>query len=448
MNNLKRTFSDLRRYPSAIVGLVIIAGLVVLSIYTIVTIPYNDAIRLWRGGVGVWDENPRLAKPSWYNWFTKEDLPPTMKFDSTDEGVGDRTEKVDSAGNKQITLLYTIDYPYDGFLQEMSIFFTSTFKEKKPNVGMTWITPDGREINLGSKAVGVTEIIYLSQDDRLKRRLGGRIPSEGLFADPEVEELQVLKGTYQLRIDVFTFEPESDVEARVVLFGQVHGLAGTDHLRRDIRIALMWGTPIALSFGLLAAFGTSLTTMLIAAIATWFGGWVDSLIQRITAVNLVLPFLSILIMIGTFYDRSIWTMLGATILLSIFGGGILSYRSIFLQIKESPFVEAAKAYGANDWRIITRYLVPRIIPLLIPGLVSGIPTYVFLESSLAVLGLGDPTLPTWGKVINEAQANGALYQGYYYWVLEPAILLMITGLSFALLGFTLDRIFNPRLRGM
>ena len=89
-----------------------------------------------------------------------------------------------------------------------------------------------------------------------------------------------------------------------------------------------------------------------------------------------------------------------------------------------------------------------MIPLLIPALVSGVPGFVFLEASLAVLGLGDPVLPTWGKIINDAQSNGALYKGYYYWILEPAVLLMITGLGFALLGFALDRIFNPRLRGM
>jgi peptide/nickel transport system permease protein len=65
-----------------------------------------------------------------------------------------------------------------------------------------------------------------------------------------------------------------------------------------------------------------------------------------------------------------------------------------------------------------------------------------------VLGLGDPVLPTWGKIIEDASSNGALYKGYYYWVLEPAVLLMVTGLAFAMLGFALDRIFNPRLREM
>ncbi len=160
----------------------------------------------------------------------------------------------------------------------------------------------------------------------------------------------------------------------------------------------------------------------------------------------MLPLLPILIMVGTFYSRSIWLLLGVTILLSIFGGGIKTYRAIFLQIRESPYVEAAQAYGAGDIRIVFHYLVPRIIPVLIPQLVTLIPSYVFLEASLAVLGLGDPLLPTWGKVIQDAQSNGALYKGLYYWVLEPAGLLMATGLGFAMVGFALDRVFNPRLR--
>jgi peptide/nickel transport system permease protein len=64
-----------------------------------------------------------------------------------------------------------------------------------------------------------------------------------------------------------------------------------------------------------------------------------------------------------------------------------------------------------------------------------------------VLGLGDPVLPTWGKVLSSANSESALFKGYYYWVLEPSVLLMLTGLGFAMLGFALDRVFNPRLRG-
>jgi peptide/nickel transport system permease protein len=201
-----------------------------------------------------------------------------------------------------------------------------------------------------------------------------------------------------------------------------------------------------MSFGILAAIGTTVTTMSIAAVGVWFGGMLDSGIQRLTEVNAILPLLPILIMVGTFYSRSIWLMLGLVILLSIFGLSIKNYRAIFLQVRELPYIEAAQSYGASNMRIVFRYLIPRILPLIIPTLIILVPTFVFLEASLAVLGLGDPVLPTWGKIIQDAFTQGALFNGFYYWILEPAVLLMIAGLGFALVGFALDRIFNPRLR--
>jgi len=281
----------------------------------------------------------------------------------------------------------------------------------------------------------------------LQKAIGDQAPEQALFADPSTTTLSPKKGIYELRIVATVFDEEADLDAKFIIYGQVYGIAGTDHLRRDLRIALLWGTPIALAFGLLAAFGTTLTTMIIAAIGVWFGGWVDSVIQRFTEVNMILPTLPILVMVGTLYSRTIWTMLGVSILLNIFGAAIKAYRAIFIQVKESPYIEAARAYGAGNIRIVFNYLIPRIIPVLIPQLVNVIPTFVFLEATLAVLGLGDPIIPTWGKLIDDARANGALFQGHYYWVLEPSVLLMITGLAFALVGFALDRIFNPKLRG-
>jgi peptide/nickel transport system permease protein len=347
-----------------------------------------------------------------------------------------------------ITFAFTFDYPYDEFPQEISLFFDTEYVEKTPYMSLTWLTPDGREIRVADFAADRSGAYRFSQDEKLQRRLDGLQPQIGLFADPDSEEPVALRGAYTLEIAGLVFEDGSDVDAELVVYGQVHGAAGTDHRRRDLSVALLWGTPIALSFGLLAAVGTTITTMFIAAIGVWYAGWVDEVIQRITEVVLILPVLPILIMIGTFYSRSIWLMLGVIILLSIFGAGIKTYRAVFLQVKEAPYIEAARAYGANNRQIIFSYLVPRIVPLLIPTLVVLVPTFVFLEASLAVLGLGDPTLPTWGKVINEARTNGALYQGLYYWMLQPAVLLMLTGLAFALVGFSLDRIFNPRLRGL
>jgi peptide/nickel transport system permease protein len=450
MKSLQRTFRELLRYPSAVFGISMIAGLLIFSLYAIITIPYDEATRLWRGGEGIWYKNPKLAAPEWTNWFRSKKLPKSIYL-STLDGSASKVVTLDSKGNKQIAMTFNVDFPYDAFPQELTLFFSAEYDEKQPNAAVSWVMPDGKSVRIADFAADDAEAYYFSQDTKLQRRLKGVFPNVGLFMSeptPVKEDQVPTKGTYQLKINVITFEPDADLDAELVVYGLVHGLAGTDHLRRNLGVALLWGAPIAMSFGLIAALGTTITTMVIAACGVWFGGWIDELIQRITEVNLVLPYLPILIMVGAFYSRSIWVILAVTVALGIFGAGIKGYRATFLQIKESPYIEAARAYGAGNGRIIFSYLTPRLIPLLIPGLVSAIPAFVFLEAGLAVLGLGDPVLPTWGKIINDAQANGALYQGLYYWILEPAALLMIAGLAFAFLGFSLDRIFNPRLRGM
>jgi len=443
MKALREGFRQLRRYPSAVVGLGIILVLVVLSIYTVIAIPYGEAIRLWRGGEDLWIENPRNASPTWVRFFVGRNLPETLVLTSR-EGVN-KTVRAGSGGLKEVTIRLAFDYGYDDFPSELTLFFRAKFKERRPYVSLIWRTPDGREIPLAERGVEASERYPISQDRQLRRRLGAS-PEVGLFADPHSEKLTPLKGRYELTIEGLLFEGDSDLDAKLIVYGKVYGLAGTDHRRRDLLIGLLWGAPIALAFGILAAFGSTISTFIIAAIGVWYGRWIDALIQRVTEINLILPPLVILIMVGTFYSRSIWVMLGVVILLGVFSAGIKTYRAIFLQVKESPYIEAARAYGAQDLRIVFRYMLPRMIPTLIPQFVTLIPSLIFLEASLAVLGLGDPILPTWGKLINEARANGALYQGYYYWILEPSALLLITGLGFAMVGFALDRIFNPRRR--
>ena len=448
---LKRVQNSLRqvfRYPSAVGGVLIILLLIAIAVYAVVSIPYGEAIRLWRGGENVWANNPRTAWPVWYNWFTEDDLPETLVLNEESETTITTLETLSEEIDEKI-ITFNFDYPYSAFPPEVILFVDAAYEEKQPFVELTWITPDGREIRAGDFTPRRSDSFRFAQQERLQRRLRGVSPEIGLFATPESLESGApvpQPGSYQLQMSALLFEEGSDVEPELVMFGRVHGLAGTDHRRRDLMVALLWGTPLALSFGLLAALGTTITTMIIAGIGVWFGGIVDAVIQRITEVNLVLPVLPILIMVGTFYSRSIWLMLGIIILLSIFGGSIKTYRAIFLQVTESPYIEAAKAYGAGNLRIIFNYLVPRILPLLIPQLVVLVPSFVFLEASLAVLGLGDPVLPTWGKIITDARNQGALFNGYYYWVLEPAVLLMLAGLGFSMVGFALDRVFNPRLR--
>lgn len=443
MNSIKDSFRNILYYPSALLGILVVFALVFTAVYAMVKIPYNEAIRLWRGGEEVWYQNPKFAPPAWINLFSSKKYSESFVVKTSD---GSMVKEVTpgAEGTSTMTISHTFDFTYDYYPQEMILYLYSKYNAKQPFISVEWLTPDGRTIRIANIALTQKQTYRFSQDEKLKTKLRVKDVIPHLFSDPETGDL--LKGKYELRITGATFEPESDINIEFVSHGQVFGLAGTDQARRDLVVPLLWGAPVALAFGLIASLGTSVLTMVIAAMGTWYGGWVDELIQRITEINLVLPFLSILILIGTFYSRSIWVILGATIVLSIFTGAIKSYRSIFYQVKESMYIEAARAYGASSPRIIFLYLIPRMIPLLIPGLVSSVPAFVFLEASLAVLGLGDPVLPTWGKIIEDANSNGALYRGYYYWILEPATLLMITGLGFAMLGFALDRIFNPKLR--
>jgi peptide/nickel transport system permease protein len=434
---------QLRHYPSAIIGLTIVFGLLVLSLVTVLTIPYREAIRLWRGGAGVWDETPELARPAWFQLFNSSSLPRTIIIDTRQAGK----EVVDQPdGTRLMNANLRFEFPYDVLPSEIGLWLSTTAKETPPFVLLNWRKPNGEEIAFEERTPQQVDRYFISRDERLREQLKARSIEEALFGAGKGDSDSALRGTYELAIEGILFEPDTDLDARLVVYGKVHGVAGTDVQRRDLGVALLWGTPIALTFGLIAAVGTTVFSLMISAVGTWFGGRLDAIIQRITEVNAMLPGLTLLVMIGMFYSRSLWVMLLAIILLSMFSLGIKTYRAIFLSLKEAPYIEAARTYGASGFRIVFRYMIPRVIPMLIPAFVTAIPGFVFLEASLSILGLGDPDIPTWGKLLSDAYANEALYKGYYYWVLEPAALLMITGMSFAMSGFALDRMFNPRLR--
>lgn len=451
MRRIFQMLRELRRYPSAVGGLALIGLLIGISIYAIIAIPYPEAIRLWRGGAGVWDNNPRNAAPVWTDLFTRDRLPRTIIVDTTQGGTKTVTPLPD--GRARIELNLKFDYPYDRFPSEIILFSQAvggTETAARTRYSVLWRFPNGEEYQVAaSRSMRASDNYYISQDMSLVQNLGAT-GEYALFTDTAMKAVPVrartpLKGEYAVVIRV-EVPREADFNAKLVVYGRIHGLTGTDHRRRDLTVALLWGTPLALVFGLVGAVGTTMVTFILSGIGTWFGRWVDTLFQRITQVNMVIPTLPVLIMIGTFYNRSLWLMLGVYMALSIFGGGMVTYRAMFLQAKEAPYIEAARAYGAKNMRIVFRYLLPRIVPVLLPAFVLIVPAFVFLEAGLAVLGLGDPILPTWGKIINDAQSQDALYKGYYYWVLEPALLLMITGFAFSMVGYALDRVFNPRLR--
>ena len=454
---LKNRASRFAEYPSAIVGLVIIVLMLGASFYTVIAVPYQEIIVRWRASDESWRKLPKDAPPAWINFFLKDDLPETILMNSWDEntlinqeegeiGVARKAISQVSDEMTEILISFPFEYPYNSFPQEIAGFYELQYQEKIPLVSIVLITPDEREINIGSfTADKRQDVYYFTRQEKLQRKYQTEFPVQALLAVPGAEPLTPLQGNYELQFKGYFFEEDPEMDVELVIYGQVHGTAGTDGNRRDIMVPLMWGMPIALSFGILAALGTSVSSMLIAAVSSWFGGWVDNLAQRITEINLIIPFLPVSIMIYELYSKSLWVILGVTVALSIFGNEIKYYRSIFLQVKEEEFIEAAQSYGAGDLRLIIRYLIPRILPIMIPKLVVLVPGYVFLEATLTLLGVTDPVLPTWGKLLVEGLSSD-IYRGVYHLLLEPLALLMLVGFAFVLLGISLERIFQPRLR--
>jgi len=449
MRQLTATLRNLRKYPALAAGLVIVIIFVVVSLYTVIAIPYSEAVRLWRAAPGVWDDHPVNARPVWFDWFTSDKLPRTFVPSLQDAGV-EITEELIGDGMKRVEVVIPFEYDYDGFPRELQLWTKWNFETTRPVISVYWRKPDGELITVAENVrARRAHILYISQEADLRARLLRFAPEVGLFAqDLSVPraEMQPMHGSYELILQGEIREEDELLDAELYAFGQVHGWAGTDSRRRDLMVPLLWGAPIALMFGILAAVGAQVSTFVLAGISTWFGGKTEKIMQWITQVNLVIPVLPILIMISHFYQPRIWTILGLVIALNVFSAGMITYRSMFLQLKEAPFIEAAQAYGASGFRIIFRYLLPRIAPTLLPQFVLVIPGFVFLEATLAVLNLGDPWLPTWGKVLNDAYGAGALYVGHYYWIILPSILLMMIGFGFSLVGYSLDRIFNPKLR--
>lgn len=443
MSNLLKRLRELRRYPSLAAGITLLAVMVIISLYAMIAIPYDEAIRLWRGGPGVWDDNPKNAEPLVVDWLTSDRLARTIIVP-----MEDGTTRVEALGENRtlVEIVLPFRFDYDSFPKELTLSTEITGGEGPYYYSTFWETPGHETITLQEdrRTLGL-DTYRISQDVDLRERLTF-LPHHGLFNALGNRESPVT-GDYKLVLRVELPE-DAEITSRLVVYGRVEGLFGTDNRRRDLGVALLWGTPIALMFGVLAAVGAQISTFILGAIGTWFGGKVDAIFNRLVELSMLLPLLPLLIVIGYVYSRSIWVMLGVVISLNVFSASMKVYRAMFLQAKESLYIEAAQAYGAGNWRIIFRYLMPRLAPILLPQFVTVIPTFVFIEASLAVLGLGDPVLPTWGKIIYDARVNDALLRGQYYWLVQPSIMLMMLGTGFALVGYSLDRIFNPRLRTM
>ena len=263
-----------------------------------------------------------------------------------------------------------------------------------------------------------------------------------LFSDTQVKE--ILKGPYTFKLTFYFFDDQDVVEeTRVILGGTVYGFLGTDAFRRDLAIGILWGTPVALFIGLTVAIATSFIALIYGITAGYKGGRVDEVMMRINDFFISLPVLILLILISVRYGLNLFLIV---ILLILFGwaGGARLIRSISLQIKNLQYVEASKMMGESDLKIIFRHIVPQLLPLTFATIAYSVPGAILAEAGLSLLGLSDLSIPSWGRILNEANSASATTLGLWWWIIPPGIMIGLTGLSFALIGYTLEHITNPR----
>jgi len=231
---------------------------------------------------------------------------------------------------------------------------------------------------------------------------------------------------------------------QIKLYGTVYGLLGTDQVGRDVYSQLIWGSRLSLFVGLLAAVVSVALGLMFGLIAGYIGGAADETIMRITDVLLTLPGLPLMLVLMTVLGASLWNLI---ILIGFLGwmGFARTVRSVVLSVKERPFIEAAKAAGAGSGYIMIRHIIPNVMGLVYVSLATSVPGAILSEAALSFLGLYDPSVMTWGRMLHDVETSPVGVK-MWWWALPPGLGIAAISLSFILIGYALDEILNPRLR--
>jgi peptide/nickel transport system permease protein len=221
-------------------------------------------------------------------------------------------------------------------------------------------------------------------------------------------------------------------------------ILGTDDAGKDVLSQLIYGARISLIVGFSASFMSLIIGSIVGMTAGYFGGRVDTLLMRLVDFLMVIPTLPLMLVIISFWGRGLdkiilvigllyWTYMARLV------------RSQVISIKERHYVLRAKALGASDFRIVFRHIFPQVVPLIIAQGVLDTSTAIIAESSLAFLGLGDPTQVSWGMMLNFAFARAISSEAWWF-LLPPGFSIVWVSLSLILIGTALEEIFNPRLK--
>ena len=232
-----------------------------------------------------------------------------------------------------------------------------------------------------------------------------------------------------------------DIDLR--LLGTAFGWLGTDQWGRDIFTQLLYGARVSLIVGLLSAFISVLVGLAVGSISGYLGGYVDDSLMRFAEMLLVLPQISLLLVLTAMLGRSSWNII---LMIGLLGWMSFSrvIRAQVLSLKQRPFIEAARAAGCGTLRILLRHIMPNLMSLAYVALALAVPAAILAEAGLSWLGLGDPSAASWGRILHDATRYGAVKE--WWWVIPPGLCIALLSLSFIMIGYAVDEIFNPKLR--
>ena len=453
------------RSKAGLAGLALLAVLLALSMLAVAFVPI-DAYRQW-SNPSYWAEYPRSAPPAWVNYLTGLKSPEHIL-------LKDPAVHRSGAGEMRIvTHSYRFAFPYGDFPDDFIFKFALRYGESPPLVELSAERPDGGRVLLArvalpprpeGSAAGAYESAIFSTDRDLRinlaqylaERIGATAspeelsPQIAIFANegPSMAEGRtgVLKGDYAFRARFFLFGSGDEVlSSGLVIGGKVFGLFGTDDLRRDLSVGILWGTPIALSIGVSVAALSVLIGIAYGVVSGYWGGRLDELMMRANDIAYAIPALPFLILLTLSMGRSLLYVVAYLVLFGWVGIAKVA-RSVALQVKAAPYIEAVELLGASRWRIVFRHIAPQLAPYAIASVALSVPAAILAEAGLSFLGLGDPTAPTWGQILHDAQLHGAAARGLWWWALSPGLMVAGSSLAFVMIGYALEGALNPGMR--
>jgi peptide/nickel transport system permease protein len=220
----------------------------------------------------------------------------------------------------------------------------------------------------------------------------------------------------------------------------LHHLMGTDGLGRDLFTRVLYGGRLSILIGLLSAALATGAGTLVGAVAGYYGGFVDSLLMRLTDVAYAIPSLPLLIVLASFTQADA-TSIAVIIGLLSWMGTARVVRAEVLSLKTTAFVEAARALGASTRRIIGRHILPNAVGPIVVGATLAVGNAIIAESSLSFLGLGvQAPVPTWGNLLQDATSTMATYP---WLTLFPGLAILVVVLAVNFLGDGLQDALDP-----